>query len=171
MLITDLVAGFGGRDNSKNINKVPFGIVYVDHWHERSLNDFYTKISTNGIFLFLFFNGHIVAYGSFWARGSNPSCSCDLHCSCSNTRSLTDFSGLGSILSSHRDNAISLTRCTTVGIPILHILKIRLFFQELQAYFHNWFFFTPCVIYSWLFFSFFYRWTFIEESLDSKYSF
>lgn len=28
---TGLVVGAGKRDNSKNINKVPLGVVYVDH--------------------------------------------------------------------------------------------------------------------------------------------
>ena len=66
--------------------------------------------------LFFFF-GQATDIQKFLVQRQNLSCSCNLHHSCSNTRSFLTVPGLGSNPHCLRDNTESLTCCATAGTP------------------------------------------------------
>ena len=67
-------------------------------------------------FVFSLF-GHTHSIWKFPGQGSNPSQSCNLHHSCSNTRPLTHCAGPGIKLAPPQRQATSLIHCITVGTP------------------------------------------------------
>ena len=70
-----------------------------------------------------FFYGHSCGIWKFPSQGVNLSCSCDLCCSCSNTRSFNPLYQVGA--QTHTSTATQtaavgfLTQCATIGTPIL----------------------------------------------------
>ena len=77
--------------------------------------------------LFIYLLAALTACGNSLGQGLNPSSSCNLHRSCSNTRSFElTVSGQGSNPCCHRDSTRSLTHGTTVGTPISSILDFAM---------------------------------------------
>ena len=90
-------------------------VTYLEVWVLIILHLCSSYPSFYGSFFSLSFSAKPMAYGCSWAKESDPSYSCDLCHSCSNTRSLTHCAGLGLNPSCCRGNAWSLTHCATVG--------------------------------------------------------
>ena len=63
---------------------------------------------------FFFFPGCTLGIWSSCGQGSNPSCICNLHHSCSNARSLTHCAGLAPEPATPQKQAGSLTHCATL---------------------------------------------------------
>ena len=63
---------------------------------------------------FFFFSGCTLGIWSSCGQGSNPSCICNLHHSCSNARSLTHCAGLAPEPATPQKQAGSLTHCATL---------------------------------------------------------
>ena len=81
--------------------------------------------------IFYFFFDYAHGIWKFLSQGSNPSCSCNVHHSCSNTQSLTHSAGPGIEATHCRDNTGYLTNCATAGTPHLCLFKFLL------SMFHN----------------------------------
>ena len=86
---------------------------------------------------FFFFFGHTLSIWTFPGQGLNPSQSCKLHHSCSNTRSLTHCAGLGIKPMPPQRQARSLTHCATAGTLKLNILMCTNWW--LNRYKHPWY--------------------------------
>ena len=98
------------------------------------------QLPNPGVFFvcFCFFFGRPKTYGVPRGQGSDPSCSCNLHCSCSNTGSLTHCARLGMELATQH--------CRDTTDPAVPQQELQILFLTLSALSSSvHFLWSPCV--------------------------